>query len=199
MEFGPNHLRYLLNALYYSGYETIERVFVWESIRTCCISKLFTSTGCIILAGLQFLSQTIHFTINLLFPCRKFYFSFVDRCYSFEKQIDNFLRKTRSTSVTAKSQYQIKVAKTVLLISITTSMCYTPLIIVWMVSGYLYLFDMDNIIIAQTSNLWSNVLAYLNCCIGPSIYIVSSGLLRLWKELSTKKGLANKIFDLELK
>ena len=103
----------------------------------------------------------------------------------------SFLRKTRSKSVTAKSWYQIKVAKTVLLISITTLMCYAPLIISWMVSGYLYLFDMDNIIIAQIFNLWSNVLAYLNCGIGPSIYIVSSGLmLRLRKDLSKKKGLA---------
>ena len=109
----------------------------------------------------------------------------------------SFLRKTKSKSVTAKSWYQIKVAKTVLLISITTLMCYAPLIIGWIVSGYLYLFDMDNIIIAQTFNLWSNVLAYLNCGIGPSIYIVSSGLmLRLRKDLSKKKGLANMVLGL---
>ena len=109
----------------------------------------------------------------------------------------SFLRKTRSKSVTAKSWYQIKVAKTVLLISITTLMCYAPLIIGWIVSGYLYLFDMDNIIIAQTFNLWSNVLAYLNCGIGPSVYIVSSGLmLRLRKDLSKKKGLANVVLVL---
>ena len=109
----------------------------------------------------------------------------------------SFLRKTKSKSVTAKSWYQIKVAKTVLLISITTLMCYAPLIIGWIVSGYLYLFDMDNIIIAQTFNLWSNVLAYLNCGIGPSVYIVSSGLmLRLRKDLSKKKGLANVVLVL---
>ena len=77
----------------------------------------------------------------------------------------SFLRKIRSTSVTAKSRYQIKVAKTVLLI-----------------------------IIAQTFNSWSNILVYLNCGVGPSIYIVSSGLmLRLWKNLSKKRRLANKI------
>ena len=112
----------------------------------------------------------------------------------------SFLRKTRSKSVIAKSRYQIKVAKTVLLISITTLMCYAPLIIGWMVSGYLYLFELDNIIIAQIFNLWPNVLAYLNCGIGPSIYIVSSGLmLRLWKYLYKKKGLANMILNLELK
>ena len=110
-----------------------------------------------------------------------------------------FLRKTRSKSVTAKSWYQIKVAKTVLLISITTLMCYAPLIIGWMVSGYLYLFDMDNIFIAQTFNIWSNVLAYLNCGTEPSIYIVSSGLMsRLPKDFSKKKGLVNMILDLEL-
>ena len=59
-----------------------------------------------------------------------------------------FLRKPRSKSVTAKSRYQITVSKTVLLISVTTSMCYAPLLIGWMVSGYLYLFDVNNIIIA---------------------------------------------------
>ena len=99
-----------------------------------------------------------------------------------------FLRKTRSTNVIAKCRYQIKVAKTVLLISITTSMCYAPLLIGWMVSGYLYMFDVNNIIIAQTYNTWSKIPAYLNCGIGPSIYIVSSGLLsRLWGNLFKKK------------
>ena len=115
-------------------------------------------------------------------------------------KLTSFRRKARSTSVTAKSQYQIKVAKTVLLISITTLTCYTPMLIGWIVSGYLYLFDVDNRIIAQTFNSWSNVLVYLYCGFGPSIYIVSSGLmLRLWKNLSKKKRLANMISDLELK
>ena len=74
-----------------------------------------------------------------------------------------FLRKPRSKSVTAKSRYQITVSKTVLLISVTTSMCYAPLLIGWMVSGYLYLFDVSNIIIAQTYNTWSKIAGYLNC------------------------------------
>ena len=110
----------------------------------------------------------------------------------------NFLRKIKETRVTANSQYQVKVVKTVLIISTTTFICYTPMIIGWMVSGYLYLFDMDNIIIAQTFNSLSQVLVYLNCGIGPAIYMVSSGLLsRLWTNLSKKKGLANKISDPE--
>ena len=109
-----------------------------------------------------------------------------------------FLRKIKETRVTRNSQYQIKVVKTVLIISTTTLICYTPMIIGWMVSGYQYLYDMDNIIISQTLNSWSQVLVYLNCGIGPSIYIVSSGLLsRLRKNLFKKKGLANEIPDLE--
>ena len=105
-----------------------------------------------------------------------------------------FLRKPRSKSVTAKSRYQITVSKTVLLISVTTSKCYAPLLIGWMVSGYLYLFDVNNIIIAQTYNTWSKIAAYLTCGIGPSIYIVSSGLLsRLWRNLFKKKEMVNKI------
>ena len=111
-----------------------------------------------------------------------------------------FLRKTRSTNAIAKSCYQIKVAKTVLLISITTSMFCASLLIGWIVSRYLYLFDVNNIIVAQTYNTWSKIPAYLNCCIGPSIYIVSSGLLpRLCRNLFKKKGRVNKISDLELK
>ena len=74
-----------------------------------------------------------------------------------------FLRKPRSKSVTAKFRYQITVSKTVLLISVTASMCYAPLLIGWMVSGYLYLFDVNNIIIAQTYNTWSKIAGYLNC------------------------------------
>ena len=105
-----------------------------------------------------------------------------------------FLRKRRSKSVTAKSRYQITVSKTVLLILVTTSMCYAPLLIGWMVSGYLYLFDVNNIIIPQAYNTWSKIAAYLNCGIGPSIYIVSSGLLsRLWRNLFKKKEMMNKI------
>ena len=100
----------------------------------------------------------------------------------------SFLHKIKETCVTTSSQYQIKVVKTVLIISITTLICYTPMIIGWMVSGYLYLYDTDNIFISQIFNSWSNVLVYLNCGIGPSIYIISSGLLsRLWKNLSKKK------------
>ena len=100
----------------------------------------------------------------------------------------SFLHKIKEIRVTTSSQYQIKVVKTVLIISITTLICYTPMIIGWMVSGYLYLYDMDNIFISQIFNSWSNVLVYLNCGIGPSIYIISSGLLsRLWKNLSKKK------------
>ena len=107
-----------------------------------------------------------------------------------------FLRKTKETRITRNSQYQIKVVKTVLIISVTTLVCYTPMIIGWIVSGYQYLYDMDNIIISQTFNSWSQVLVFLNCGIGPSIYIVSSGLLsRLWKNLSKKKGLAIETSD----
>ena len=72
------------------------------------------------------------------------------------------------------------------------------MIIGWMVSGYLYLYDMDHIFISQIFNSWSNVLVYLNCGMGTSIYIVSSGLLSgSWKNLSKKKGLTNKISDPE--
>ena len=111
-----------------------------------------------------------------------------------------FLRKTRRKSVTAKSRYQIQVTKTMLIISITTLICYTPMIIVWMVSGYLYLHGVNNRIIFQTFNLWSQVLVYLNCGIGPSIYIISSGLvLRLWNNWFNKKKLTNTFSDQELK
>ena len=108
----------------------------------------------------------------------------------------SFVCKIKETRVTKNSQYQIKVVKTVLIISITTLICYTPMIIGWMVSGYLYLYDMDHIFVSQIFNSWSNVLVYLNCGMGPSIYIVSSGLLSgSSKNLPKKKGLTNEISD----
>ena len=111
-----------------------------------------------------------------------------------------FLRKTRRKSATAKSRYQVRVTKTVLIISITTLICYTPMIIAWMVSGHLYFHDVNNRISSQIFNSWSQVLVYLNCGIGPTIYIISSGLvLRLWNNWSNKKKLTNKFSDQELK
>ena len=95
-----------------------------------------------------------------------------------------FLQKIRETSVIGNSQYQIKVAKTLLIISITTFACYAPMIIGYMVSGYLYMYDVEKRVISQTFNSWSHVIVYLDCGIGPSIYIISTGLVfRLWKNL----------------
>ena len=95
-----------------------------------------------------------------------------------------FLQKIRETSVIGNSQYQIKVAKTLLIISITTFGCYAPMIIGYMVSGYLYMYDVEKRVISQTFNSWSHVIVYLDCGIGPSIYIISNGLVfRLWKNL----------------
>ena len=112
----------------------------------------------------------------------------------------NFLQKTIRKSVIANSQYQIKVAKTLLIISITTFICYAPMITGWMVSGYLYLYDVNNIIISQTFNSWLQVLAYLNCGIGPTIYIISSRLiLRLRKDLPKNERLVIKTSDQQLK
>ena len=112
----------------------------------------------------------------------------------------NFLQKTIRKSVIANSQYQIKVAKTLLIISITTFICYAPMITGWMVSGYLYLYDVNNIIISQTFNSWLQVLVYLNCGIGPTIYIISSGMiLRLWKDLPINERLVIKTSDQQLK
>ena len=96
-----------------------------------------------------------------------------------------FLQKIRETSVIGNSQYQIKVAKTLLIISIATFGCYAPMIIGYMVSGYLYMYDVEKRVISQTFNSWSHVIVYLDCGIGPSIYIISNGLVfRLWKNLS---------------
>lgn len=95
-----------------------------------------------------------------------------------------FLQKIRETSVIGNSQYQIKVAKTLLIISITTFACYAPMIIGYMVSGYLYMYDVEKRVISQTFNSWSHVIVYLDCGIGPSIYIISTRLVfRLWKNL----------------
>ena len=115
-------------------------------------------------------------------------------------QLVNFLQKTIRKSVIVNSQYQIKVAKTLLIISITTFICYAPMVTGWMVSGYLYLYDVNNIIISQTLNSWLQVLVYLNCGIGPTIYIISSGLiLRLWKDLPKNERLVIKTSDQQLK
>ena len=74
-----------------------------------------------------------------------------------------FLQKIRETSVIGNSQYQIKVAKTLLIISITTFGCYAPMIIGYMVSGYLYMYDVEKRVISQTFNSWSHVIVYLDC------------------------------------
>ena len=113
----------------------------------------------------------------------------------------SFLRKTRRASVTANSQYQIKVAKTVLILSLTTFVCYTPAILGWIVSAYYYFYDVENRIIPQTFNPWLQVLIYLNCGIGPSIYIMSSGLaFRVWNSLFKKRtNSTNKVSNQELK
>ena len=112
----------------------------------------------------------------------------------------SFLQKIRETSVIGNSQYQIKVAKTLLIISITTFVCYAPMIIGYMVSGYLYLYDVDKRVISQTINSWSHVIVYLDCGVGPTIYIISNGLVfRLWKNLFKKKRLANETPDQDLK
>ena len=113
----------------------------------------------------------------------------------------SFLRKTRRASVTANSQYQIKVAKTVLVLSLTTFVCYTPAILGWIVSAYYYFYDVENRIIPQTFNPWLQVLIYLNCGIGPSIYIMSSGLaFRVWNSLFKKRtNSTNKVSNQELK
>ena len=111
-----------------------------------------------------------------------------------------FLQKIRKTSVIGNSRYQIKVAKTLLIISITKFVCYAPIIIGYMVSGYLYMYDVEKRVISQKFNSWSQVIVYLDCGIGPSIYIISNGLVfRLWKNLFKKKRLANKTPDQDLK
>ena len=111
-----------------------------------------------------------------------------------------FLQKIRKTSVIGNSRYQIKVTKTLLIISITTFVCYAPIIIGYMVSGYLYMYDVEKRVISQKFNSWSQVIVYLDCGIGPSIYIISNGLVfRLWKNLFKKKRLANKTPDQDLK
>lgn len=83
--------------------------------------------------------------------------------------------------------------------SIMSGAFYTSMVLGWILSGYFYLYDVVNTIVAQKFKLWSQVLVYRNCGVGPSIYIVSSGLLsQLWKNLSRIKR-SNEISDLQLR
>ena len=91
-------------------------------------------------------------------------------------------RNTKGNSV-KPSPYQLRVTKTVSTISVVTCICYAPAIIGWFCAAYFYLSDLQNKLIPQTFNSWLQVLVYMNCVIGPSIYIISSKLIkRLFKK-----------------
>lgn len=91
-------------------------------------------------------------------------------------------RNTKGNSVKL-SPYQLRVTKTISTISVVTSICYAPAIIGWFFAAYFYLSDLQNKLIPQTFNSWLQILVYMNCVIGPSIYIFSSKLIkRLFKK-----------------
>ena len=91
-------------------------------------------------------------------------------------------RNTKGNSVKL-SPYQLRVTKTISTVSAVTSICYAPAIIGWFFAAYFYLSDLQNKLIPQTFNSWLQILVYMNCVIGPSIYIFSSKLIkRLFKK-----------------
>ena len=100
----------------------------------------------------------------------------------------SFLRKTRRASVTANSQYQIKVAKTVLILSLTTFVCYTPAILGWIVSAYYYFYDVENRIIPQTFNHGYRFWYILIVVLDPQFILCQAGWHFVFGILCLRKG-----------
>ena len=97
---------------------------------------------------------------------------------SMNVRLVHLLRKnTKGINVKASS-YQLKVTQTIFKISVATGFCYTPTILVWFFSAYFYLYKLQDKVIPMTLNSWSQILVFMNCGIGPSIYVYSSSLIK---------------------
>lgn len=88
------------------------------------------------------------------------------------------LRKNTNKSNVKTTAYQLKVTQTIFKISVATGFCYAPIILVWFFSAYFYLYEFKHKVIPMMLNSWSQILVFMNCGIGPSIYVYSSSLLK---------------------
>ena len=98
------------------------------------------------------------------------------------------LRKNTKEINVKTSSYQLKVTQTIFKVSAATGFCYAPIILIWFFSAYFYLHELQDKVIPMTLISWSQILAFMNCGIGPSIYVYSSSLI---------KGLRNKTREID--